>query len=584
MTAKNRKSTIPGHIMIMDSDRSAVSELMECLCKEGYRVAIAEQTNRCFEKLMNEQFDVLILAVETWGIKGYELIPIIKRLNNFIPIIVTSADDSMDVATKVREQGVFYYAIKPLDMNEIKLVVRNALNRRFTRKYGSSVSKQNNIQGDFEDEILDLAGASKILKMGKKTVSKLARNGEIPGSRVGKKWRFIRNQLLEWLRITAAGNQRNYGTLILETMDEGVAVVDRKLRIVSCNSAYLQALDLPRDRIIGEYCYRVSHRSEMPCEENSCPVRQAFRTKNPVKLMHVNYDNEGKEHYCDIIALPMRNKEGRVNQVLEVIRDNTEIYNLNKHLNWIMSFFAHETKKTLGPVVMNISALMDGNLSATISDERRKEMLLSSLCSLKLLHDMIRNYIVSYKGESGTIKCQKKSVNINKSIIEPVIYELKPLFYKKNMEIETQIKGGRPVYCDADLMKIAFSNIVNNAAKYGTDGTKIQCFITINDMGFQLRILNEGMGIPRNNLNDIFDRFARFDELGISGSGLGLHVVKMIVEMHNGTLKAESGYLIDKEFITYDEFYAHPSKYKSDKKNLKKFARFILKIPAGEEI
>lgn len=582
MAAKNRKSS-RDRILIMDSDQETVKQLRQNLREEGYRVESAEQTNRFFEKIKNEQVDVLILAVEAWGVKGYELIPIIKKINSLIPIIVTSADDSMEVAARVREQGVFFYAIKPLDMKEIKLALKNALNRKFTcRDKASAIHKETVVQRDFEDEILDLTGATKILKLSKKMISNLAKKGEIPASRFGNKWLFIRNQLLEWLRITAAGNQKNYGTLILETMDEGVAVVDKRLKIVSCNSAYLQALDVPRDKIIGEHCYRVSHRSIRPCDESACPVRKAFKTKRPVKFMHINYDNEGNEHYCDIIALPMKDKYGKVTKVLEVIRDNTEIYNFNKHLNWIMSFFSHESKKTLGPVVMNISALVDSDLSSTISDEKRNEMLLSSLCSLKLLHDMIRNYIISYKCENGTIQCKKKVVDINRTVLTPVIGELSPLFYKKNMTIKTKIKGDRLVYCDSALMKIAFSNLVNNAVKYGTNGTKIMCFLTMNNNQFELRVLNQGVGIPRDKLNDIFDRFTRFDKVGISGTGLGLHVVKIIAEMHNGKVEAQSGYLVNDKPISYNEFYAYKQLYNIFEKDLKKFAAFSLKIIDGE--
>lgn len=570
-------------IVIMDNDEKTLKQLIKSLSKEGYKAETLAQTSKVFEKIKNEQIDILILAVDAWGTKGYELIPMIKKMNRFLPIIATSADDSIEMATRVREEGVFFYALKPLDMKEIKLALKNAFKKSITRYYEPvTIQKKKVVHKDFEDEILDLNEASKILDVGKQTLRKLAKKGELPATRIGQKWYFIRNQLLEWLRVTAAGNQKNYGTLILETMDEGVAVVDKRLKIISCNSAYLQALDVPRDKIIGEYCYRVSHRSMVPCDESTCPVRQAFKTRRPVKFMHVNYDSDGREHYCDVIALPIKDKQGNVFQVLEVIRDSTEIYNLNEHLNWITSFFVHESRKTLGPIMMNISALVDSKLSETISVGKRNEMLLSSLCSLKLLYDMIRNYIISYKGENRTIQCLKKRLDIKNAVLLPVLEEVKPLFYKKNMDVETRISGDNVIYCDCDLMKIAFSNILNNASKYGTEGTTIQCVLTVSDKECELSILNEGIGVPRNKLDDIFDRFARFDKLEISGTGLGLHVVKMIAEMHNGIIRAESGFLIQNQPVTYNEFDSNEDLYTMKEENLKKFARFILTIPSGE--
>jgi excisionase family DNA binding protein/PAS domain S-box-containing protein len=567
-------------VVIMDADEVMVKQLVPALTREGYKVDVVEQTSKLFEKIKNEQVDVLILSVDGRCAKGYELIPTIKKINRFLPIIATSADDSIEMATRVREQGVFFYAIKPLDTDELKLALRNACSRTMTRYYDAfTMHGDNTISHDYQDEILDLVQASKVLKLSKETVRRLARNGDLPASRLGHKWYFIRNQLLEWLRVTAASNQTNFGTLILETMDEGVAVVDKRLKIVSCNSAYLQALDVPRDHIIGEYCYRVSHRSRIPCDASSCPVRQAFKTKRPVKLLHINYDSDGREHYCDVIALPMKDNQGNVARVLEVIRDNTEIYNLNRHLNWIMSFFARECKATLGPVMMNISALADEGLSSTLDIHKRNEMLFSSLCSLKFLHDMIRNYIVSYKGENGLVRCCKKAVDVDAMIITPVIDEFAPVLYKKAMRIEKHVGIEHTVYCDVDLMKIAFSNLINNAAKYGTSGTPIKCFLNVHNRDFELRVFNEGVGISRDKLHDFCSQCNRFDIADRGSTGLGLYVVQMITGMHNGLLEVESGYLVDDKPMTYDEFYAATHTDEVNEQNLKKFTTFILKIP-----
>jgi len=575
----------PASVLILDTDKVSVHQLTDILVKAGYEVKITEKPSIVIEKVKANQVDAFIVAVEILDAKGYDLIPAIKMINRCIPIIVTSADDSVEIATKVREHGVFFYAIKPLDMKEIKIVVKNAINKKFKNTQEMDwVDKEGLSKGNFEEEVLDVKKACKVLKLSKTTVNKLVKNGELPAVRIGDKWRFNRDQLLEWLRVTGAGNQKNYGTLILETMDEGVAVVDRQLRIVSCNNAYRQSLDIPCNRIIGEHCYRVSHRSTTPCEESTCPVRQAFKTERPVKLMHINYDDEGKEHYCDVLALPIKDEQGRIAEIIEVIRDNTEIYNLNKHLCWVIDFVAHELKGPLGSVMMNISALVDKKLCHTIDKNKRNEMLLASLGSLKLMHDMIRNYLISSKGKKGQLQFNLTIVDINDDVYKPAIDELKPVILKKEMTIETKIQAERPVYCDRDLMKIVFSNLISNAAKYGTTRTKIQCTITVREKEFEFNIFNEGIGIPMEKLTEVFGEFTRFDSTGIGGTGLGLYVVKMIVDMHKGKVKAESGYIVDESPVTYDEFYTDMKFYdlKKDEKVQKKFARFILKIPDKE--
>lgn len=577
MISKKRISPYRGRILVIESDLLCVQKISTELREEGYQVEWADQTNRCFDKIKNEQVDVVILAVEVWENKGYQLIPVIRRLNNLIPIIVTSTDDSIEAAERVREHDIFFYAIKPLDMEELKLVIKNALLRRQASSYEAySAQRAPDRQGNFEENVLDLKQASKLLKMSQEKVSTLAREGEIPAGRIGNKWHFIRNQLLEWLRITAAGNQKNYGTMILETMEEGVAVIDSDLKIVSCNSAYLRTLDVPRERIIGEHCYAVSHRSNIPCAEANCPVRQAFKKRHPVKCMHVNYDNEGNERYCDIIALPMRNQKGKVLQVVEIIRDNSEIYNLNKHLDWITSFLALESRKTLGSVVMNISALFDINLSKSIPNTDCREMLLSSLCSVKALQDMIRNYIITYKAENGQLQCLKQECDVIRQVIEPTLREFKPVLGKKNMSVAVEVGQRRQLLCDPYLLKIALCNLLSNAVKYGTDSTIVECRFRIKHKKFELKVFNEGVGVPQHQITNIFNRFARFDEWGTSGSGLGLHVVKKIAEIHEGTVQVESGYIIRGKPIKYNEFSAEKQQSTASDPQLKKFATFTL--------
>ena len=574
-----KPASIHPRIVIMDSDTRTVNELMKSLGEEGYRAEGVEQTDRLFAEIKKGQIDVLILDVEAWGTKGCELISIIKKMNRSLPLIITSSDDSIEVAAKVREQGVFFYTLKPLDITEMKSVLKNALSRPVIQQPGPVPAKKREKKVARDDEILHLEAAGKMLQLSKQTVSRLARTGDLPATKICGRWCFAKSQLLEWLRVNARGNQRNYSTLILETINDGVAVVDRRLKIVSCNSAYLKSHDVPREHVIGEHCYRVSRRSVAPCDESICPVRQAFKTKQPVKLMHINYDREGRERYCDVFALPMKDKKGKVSQAIEIVRDNTEIYNVNKHLNWIMDFFAHELKGTLGPVMMNISALADERLARTISPEKQSEMLLSALCSLKLLHDMIRNYVISYRSENGQLECRIRQCDVYTQVLQPVIEDFTPILHRRQMAIETLIRGDCTIYCDVALMRIAFSNLINSAIKYGSIGTKIVCESKLFNKIFEVIVFSEGIGIEKEKLHSVFERFARFDETSMNGTGLGLHIVKMITELHHGEVKVESGYIIDKKPVTYEELHAYQKLYDKDDTIVKKFARFTLKFP-----
>ncbi len=567
---------MPANVAIMDDDQPSVARIMKSLQRDGYVVERINNPEKLMQEVNSDRIDVLILNVEATGRHRRELLPMIKRANRLLPIIVTSSDDSIELATRVREQGVFYFSLKPIDIAEIKLALKNALNRRYTRHR----EKVNKVPCK-DDSILTLAAASAMLNVSKATVSMYARRGELPAKKIGRMWYFSRSQLLEWFKLHATQHQIDFGTLILETMDEGVAILDRSLKIQSCNTSYLTSHDVSRENVIGEYCYRVSRRSLKPCDESICPVRQCYKKKQPVKCMHVNFDSDGNEHYCDVIALPVKNKRGRITQVLEIVRDNTEMYNTTKHLNWMMGFFVHECKGTLGTAMMGISALTNARFARTIGVQKRNEMLLSALSSLKLLYDMIRNYIISYKGEQGTLVCQTKQCHVEKDIIDATVREFHAILKHKHMTVKTTIQGKKTMDCDPDLIRIALSNLINNAIKYGTSNTEIQCVYRTSNGMCELSVFNEGIGIDQDKLEDIFEKYVRFSTVGMSGTGLGLHVVRIIAEQHKGSVRAESGYVIDNTPVVSHRSDMRPGAEKAGNKRPKRFARFVFVVPSG---
>ena len=77
----------------------------------------------------NSDVSVIVMDVNMPEVRAYELIPIVKKINRRIPIIVMSSDDSIDLARKVRQAGIFFYAMKPLNIEEIKLAVRDAFKK-----------------------------------------------------------------------------------------------------------------------------------------------------------------------------------------------------------------------------------------------------------------------------------------------------------------------------------------------------------------------------------------------------------------------------------------------------------------------
>jgi len=116
-------------VLVTDDDEYIRGLLREALTKEGYEVETVESGAIAIKKVLKQTVNVLILDIYMAGMCGIDVIPLIKKARPHLPIIVITGDTSVETERKVRAQGVFYYFVKPFDLEEMKKVVKSALRR-----------------------------------------------------------------------------------------------------------------------------------------------------------------------------------------------------------------------------------------------------------------------------------------------------------------------------------------------------------------------------------------------------------------------------------------------------------------------
>lgn len=117
-------------VLIANGDQATRESLSRILIREGYKVETASLASEVIQKIQNANIGVLVIDVDLSGMESHGIIPIIKKIDPAIPIVVMSNNSSLELARRVRKEGIFYYALKPLDQEEIKLAVRDAFRMR----------------------------------------------------------------------------------------------------------------------------------------------------------------------------------------------------------------------------------------------------------------------------------------------------------------------------------------------------------------------------------------------------------------------------------------------------------------------
>jgi len=121
-------------VLVADDDQLIRRLLQEALVREGYEVKTAESGVMAIKKVLKQNVDALILDIHIAGMTGIEVIPIIKKVNPYLPIITITGDTSLEIERKVRTEGIFYYFVKPFDLEKMKRVVKSALSYKVSRK------------------------------------------------------------------------------------------------------------------------------------------------------------------------------------------------------------------------------------------------------------------------------------------------------------------------------------------------------------------------------------------------------------------------------------------------------------------
>jgi two-component system phosphate regulon sensor histidine kinase PhoR len=287
------------------------------------------------------------------------------------------------------------------------------------------------------------------------------------------------------------------------------------------------------------------------------PLKKLFYFSNKLKI---------KEDSDEFSQLDIKTNE--LNKLIEELNDlktgtvlNKEIYNITEELyliarrtmheletakifkvnrNEFMGNVAHELRTPIFAIQLSLETLLDG----AINDEKvNVDFISRAFNQTKRLKELVDDLITISKFETG-VKMSKRYFGISNSI-HKTIDELKALAEVRNvsLEFDSSVANGVSVFGDEERLKQVLINLIDNAIKYTSENGYVKVSLDIKEKEVIVSIEDNGIGIPKRDLPRIFERFYRVDKTrsrDVGGSGLGLSIVKHILEAHSSQIKVES--------------------------------------------
>jgi PAS domain S-box-containing protein len=260
----------------------------------------------------------------------------------------------------------------------------------------------------------------------------------------------------------------------------------------------------------------------------------------------VRVSKHGRLIDISLTVSPIRDSEGRVVGASKVARDVTdrkridkELQEANQRKDQFIALLAHELRNPLAPLRngLHVIRLADTDTAAIAQAREMMDRQLSHM--VRLIDDLLDISRVS----QNKMELRRSRVLL-KDVISSAVETVRPAIEEAGHEFTISLPPD-PIYLDADLTRLAqvFSNLLNNSAKYTERGGRILLGAERQGREVTVSVRDTGLGIPANDLPRIFDMFSQVDrsiERSTGGLGIGLALVKGLVEMHGGTVTATS--------------------------------------------
>ncbi len=352
---------------------------------------------------------------------------------------------------------------------------------------------------------------------------------------------------------------------LIQQANERIVVLNPDFTIVEANEAYLKAVDKGKTDVIGAHCYEITHGLKVPCSsyqpDLGCPLVETLRTGASAQVIHDHPMPGGESTFCDLVTYPVREKNGKVDRVIEIWRDITEELSARwqrrvKELKDDLKKLVQEDRMiSLGKLVassvheinnpiqglLTFSHLMqdildDGELSSENVENFKKYV---SLMSGEL--ERCGNIISGLLSFSRQSEIAPKDIDINE-ILEQVIALTRHKMEIQNIHLSARLSS-YPLIVNGDVNQLqqCFLNLIFNAIEAMHEGGQLHVKSKRDKAhgNALVEIRDTGSGIAKKNLPHIFDPFFSTKEEG-EGTGLGLSIVYGIVKNHGGDIRVES--------------------------------------------
>lgn len=337
------------------------------------------------------------------------------------------------------------------------------------------------------------------------------------------------NEMIDQLRSQhlALLEENGQFNTVLNTMADGVLITDSEGNVRLINPAATKLFDLPGESALTRSFAEVARHHQLIDLWQQCQSERREVTA-AVEI--------GREQFLQVIVTPFDERGAR--GYLVILQDLTTVRHLQTVRRDFVSNISHELRTPLASLRVIIETLQDG---AYDEPETAVRFLDRAASEIDVLTQMVEELLELSRIESGQVPLRLQETAVADLLLKPVD-RLKPQAERGEIELILDLPGALPkVLADPERIHQVVTNLLHNAIKFTPAGGKItlQAYKDASENAVVISVHDTGIGIPKEDLGRIFERFYKSDRARTrsrGGTGLGLAISRHIVQVHNGRI------------------------------------------------
>ncbi len=484
-------------VLVVDDSATVRLFIKRLLEQAGNTVSVAASAARALDMWRSEgPFDLILLDLILPDMDGLNVLREIRRSDRRTPIVVITGYGGVRVALTAVRMGADGYLDKEqlvasAEKDEFFHVLGQALHLR------RAIAERERLQRELEEKNTAL----------ERTVAEL----QAAQRQLSDEHRKFRD--------------------VLYSLTEMVLVVDREGHILLANPAASRILGRPIDRLVGRDVKTIGLPANI--------LRKMKEAAESGQEMRLEWKMDTGT-ILELTLLPLRTGDNQVTGSIMVARDITQERRLQKLRDDFYSMITHDLQTPITSI-LGFSQLMSSGDLGPLTPEQKEAIEYITHSALNL-HELVADFLEYSRIEAGFLEVEPQPVDIVE-IIEAVVQEMKPQLERKKHTLTLNV-ARKPIVVFADPMRVrqVIANLLSNAIKYTPDGGSITITVDTRERDAVISISDTGIGIPKEELPHIFERYhrVRHPKRSVKGVGLGLVIVKEIVQAHGGHIEVAS--------------------------------------------